>query len=336
MRGSRWLLALGSVVAVVAVIAGPTAAFAGLSPVAALHDDVVAAELTTAMPATTNPVLAALLPKKAFSIPALIDRCTPAESVSTEPICRFGDVSADATVVLYGNSEAQSWAPAFARLGRADHFSLAVIAKPACGTLLDPAYLAPKGTVSSVCYLFSRWAAKQIVKLHPALVVVATTPGQVLRSTVRPGTYRTGDKVPADLDVAASPGRTATDLTRFLDAIKGAHTSVVLLGAIPENLVVTGAEGDPNDCLLANETDIQACLMVEPTTKSSEWAAALQAAATQNNVPYIDVSSLLCANGVCPPVVDGVLTHFNALHVTGAFASLAAAALGEMIGSRLP
>jgi hypothetical protein len=76
--------------------------------------------------------------------------------------------------------------------------------------------------------------------------------------------------------------------------------------------------------------------MVQPTITNSPWRAAFVQAATDAQVPFIDVDTLMCANGTCPAMVGSVVVKFNQLHVTSAFAQLAAPAIGEMIGDYLP
>jgi hypothetical protein len=50
----------------------------------------------------------------------------------------------------------------------------------------------------------------------------------------------------------------------------------------------------------------------------------------------INTEEMMCARGICPPVVDGVLVRFDRLHITGAFARLISSALGDLLVAYLP
>lgn len=332
-----WRALIALVAAGVTVLAGATGASAASSTTAltTLQAQIAAAVAATNVPATTTPKLRAVEPFSSFSITSLLRHCTPSTFATTEPLCDFGDTTVTTTVVLYGNSEAQSWAPAFNVLGKRDHFKLIVIAKPACGTLLDSGYLNPKNEVAPTCYQFDEWAMKKIATLTPALLVIATTPGNVLKAGTNAKSFRADEPVPNDLIVSTPPSRTATDLDRFLSGVDVARSDVAVLGAIPDRFVVNPHLATPSACLLAHETSMKACLMETPTA-TNPWERALSDAASHAQVTLIDVGALTCLNGVCPLVVHGYLTHFNTIHLTGPFVAFIAPALGELLGAQLP
>jgi hypothetical protein len=337
-----WSVGLGAFAAwagatvIIAATATVGASTLTASALTTLQAQLAQANATVLLPSTTDPKLAPLLAKSGFGIPAMINRCTPTTNAVTVPTCVFGDVSSPTTVVLYGNSQAQSWAPALARLGHEDHFRLIPIAKPACGSFVDNGYLGPPGRLNAICSEFDQRSIARINALRPALVVIASTPGSVLRPGTNPHRFHYNERVPASLIVSASPGRTARDFVQFVRDIAPSHARVVLLGDIPITFANPVESQSPTDCLLAHPNDTPACAMVPPTPTTNEWDAAFVKAASAADVPYIDVSSLLCVQGRCPLVVGDVLVDFDHLHVSGPYATLAANALGDLLANQLP
>lgn len=324
-----------SVLAVTAAVALASTG-AGATALSSLQTQIDAANATVAVPAHTTPALAPLEPYRTFSLWYLLRHCTPTSSQTTAPLCTFGDTKATTTVVLYGNSEAQAWAPAFNRLGLADKFKLIVIAKPACGTLLDAGYLDPQDRIGSTCFRFDAWATGRIDALNPALLVIATTPGNVLRPGTSAKQFAVGTQVPSKDVTTTWPSRTATDLSRFLATSDVAKSRVVVLGAVPTSYAFISSDEAPSVCLLANMKSMRVCSMAMPTVGTDAWESALSAASIHAGVTMVDVSSLMCSGGLCPLVIHGTLVHFNTLHLTSAFTSYVAPALGELLGNQLP
>lgn len=336
MRAMR--RAAGGIALTVGLLASamvPTGAASTTAALNALRAELTSSLSITTLPSTTVPALAPLSPKWSFSIPSLINDCTPATDATTEPLCTYGDTTAKATVVLYGNSEAQSWAPALDLLGQRHNFRVIVLAKPACGVLLDPDYLGPSGRLVPTCYDFDAWAATQIAALRPAELIISSTPGQILSPTA-PHDLRAGAEVPAKYQTPTTPARTAADLARFLARAHVAGSQVLVLGAIPTKFTGSEKASSPNACLLQHEDDISACTMVQPTYANNEWFRSLFTAATKTHAHYVDVSKLLCVTGGCPLVVDTDLVHFNTLHVGGPYARLVAPAMAGLILKYLP
>ena len=58
--------------------------------------------------------------------------CQASASQSTESICILGDTTARRLMVVYGDSHALMWLPAFDNIARTAHLRLVILAKPAC------------------------------------------------------------------------------------------------------------------------------------------------------------------------------------------------------------
>jgi hypothetical protein len=288
------------------------------------------------LPAATDPALTIGLSLDNFGIPRMIRSCNPSTYVTTVRLCIFGDVHATKTVLLYGNSQAQMWAPALDRLGVERHFRLIAIAKPACGTFNDPGYLGPIFTVSPICNEFVRWSITRINELHPDVVVIASTTGKILRPGADPNILGPNGRLPPSSIMAPSAARVAASFVAFTKAIEPSGAKVVLIGDVPSSNPFVLHGYTAMGCLLANGNDIQRCTLNEPTTTSNVWHRSMVDAALAAKVPLIDVRRLVCVRMLCPPVVNRVLVHFDELHLTRQYVLYTSAAFGELIGRYLP
>jgi hypothetical protein len=228
------------------------------------------------------------------------------------------------------------WAPALSRLGQLLKFRLIAIAKPACGTFVDPGYLGPDFTVSPICREFVNWSIGRINHLHPNVVVVASTTGKILRPGANPNALLPNGRLPNSSMIDVSPARTAADFRSFVRAIGPSGAHVVLMGDIPIANTTQLHGLTPTQCLLVHPSNIQQCSLIAPTFKNSEWDRAMVAAADVTHVPLINVHGLACAVGHCPAVVNKLLVHFDALHLTRQYILYTSGALEEMLRPYLP
>jgi peptidoglycan/LPS O-acetylase OafA/YrhL len=308
----------------------------GHPALAQLRREVAAGLRLRQLPASVDPALSPLLPITAFGIPRMIEDCNSSTYVTNVPLCSFGDVHSRTTVVLYGNSQAQMWAPALDLLGRELHFRLVPIAKPACGTFVDSGYIGPNGRVSPVCGQFVHWAVRKMISLHPSEIVVATTPGLILRPGANPNQLQANGRLPASSIMSPTPERTAADFQRLVADLAPSGAGIALLGAIPLTYVHPVAGQTPTGCLLANQRDVQRCTVVEPTTTNNFWSRSFALASADTGVALVNPDPLLCEDGRCPPLIADVIVRFDQLHLTGPFVRYAARALGELMVGDLP
>ena len=101
-------------------------------------------------------------------------RCIPTESSSHEAICVLGDPKGHRLIVLYGDSHALMWRPAFGTIARRAHWRLVILAKPSCPAALvsveDPPSMKLTGRFTA-CDQWHQWAVNWINKNKPQLVV---------------------------------------------------------------------------------------------------------------------------------------------------------------------
>ncbi len=304
-----------------------------------LKQEIVAATILKVMPARTDPGLVLELDSRYFAEPSFLTYCVPSNVQTTVRLCEYGDRSASRTVVLYGNSQAQMWVPALDLLGQRNHFKVIPIAKPACGVFYLHGYIDPNGHYSDVCWRFAHWAVSAMNSMRPTTVVIAATLGNLLRPGADPHALGPDGRLPSSLTTPPNPAQSAVGLSRLVAALAPSRAKIVLLG----NIGVPHTPGSrypgnttPNGCLLANLSDIQRCAVPTPTVATSNNRKALVYAAQQAKIAFIDINSLLCANGTCPPVINRILVHFDKLHLSAPYARFVAASLGELLRGKIP
>ncbi len=308
----------------------------GAPDLAVLQRQIVAASELTQLPSSTTPALTPSMSSYYFGLPTLQHGCTPGLSSTRAPICSFGDARAKTTVVLYGNSWAQQWAPALDALGRVDHFRLVPLVKPACGTFLETGYIDPYGHLSTLCWRFVKWAIGEMNSLHPVTIVVASTLGNLLKpGASRHATLPDGSLRPS-VQVGPTLAQAATAFAALVRALAPSHARIVLVGNVPIPKTGKYLGTTPNECLLAHPHRILACSVPTPSALTSANRVKLMAAAHKAGVAFIDVNSLFCAHGTCPLVVHGILTHYNAIHISGPYAHYVATSFGRLLGTALP
>ena len=104
--------------------------------------------------------------------------------------CFFGDKQSDTTIALFGDSHAAHWFPAFEKIAQERKWKLVTFLKFACPTADVPVYNPRLGRVETECAQWRTDALKQIVALHPNLIVVGNSSSYV-KTPSRPEGYGT-------------------------------------------------------------------------------------------------------------------------------------------------
>lgn len=340
-RRSEWLrvmtwrtlaigaLTIATLLAVTYVIA-PRARAAGkvtnVHPaLTALQTEIRASAQVTTLPTVTTPGLAPTLPVTDFSTRYQMAHCTTPATYTT-PICHYGPRSAKKLVVLYGNSQAQMWVPAYAWMARHYHFRLDVIAKSACGTFFNEHYLDSYYRTSNLCVRYAHWAATEIRFLHPNVLVIASTSGNVVKTGLTSLSYSANGHLATADYRAVTQAELLTDYTKFVRAVDLPKRNVVLMGSLPKISKWHHVALEPNPCLLENASNITAC-NVNLAQWTHRWLFPDVAHAA--GTAYLPVEPLLCDRTTCPAIVDGVLVRFNSDHLTADYATYVENALAE-------
>ena len=121
------------------VVANQGTSFSSGGSVQALGKDATTAQVEAAVLAGTRlkalPPVTPALAKAADDKPAKTDTCLvsdPDANLAPAGQCTFGDPAAVRTLVLFGDSHANAWVPAFDNFGKTNHWKVLEYAKAAC------------------------------------------------------------------------------------------------------------------------------------------------------------------------------------------------------------
>jgi hypothetical protein len=214
-------------------------------------------------------------------------------------------------VVLFGDSHALQWFPAFAGMAERRGWRLVVYTRSAC----SPAEVALYERRAQRRYLeCDTWRTRMLARigeLRPDLVVVSSS---VNYRAVLAG-------APADPDAVWRAG-----WTRTLATLKRDAGAVALLGDTPF------FAGEPADCLTGRAGKIGDCAGAADTVVLEPgWREIQRATAAAAGVPVVDPLPWLCA-GRCPLVVGNTLVYRDSNHLTEAYARL----VTPLLDARLP
>jgi peptidoglycan/LPS O-acetylase OafA/YrhL len=227
---------------------------------------------------------------------------------ATARLCTYGDTSATALVVVYGDSHAGMWLPALDAIGKSQHFRVVPLVKSSCMPFLDVPQSLGRHDYSN-CYDFHDWALAQIDRLQPDSIVVAYR-----------GLYLTKSRGSLSHEQTWQEGVTTT--VRRLAAIT---PDVVVLGDIPQRALPAA------ECLSTPGADQQTCLA--PVTGDGLVANRYTVKGIVGTpARFVDPRSLVCAAGACPLVVGEHVVFYDDDHITASWSRLVAPALEEMIG----
>jgi hypothetical protein len=227
---------------------------------------------------------------------------------SAPTACSFGDTGSSQVMVLYGDSYAEQLIPAFAALGRADHFKIVVYVRYGCdfANVIDRDYL---NTVDPGCVPFRNKVISAINAMNPApsltLLAEAQFPVQ-----------------------QAANGSTMS----FKTWAAGIRSTITQLHVRPLG-VLTGtpaATNTPNTCLSAHSTHIQECATTlkgaYSTTRDNDNAAAIAA----SDAEVVNLSTLFCGNE-CPEVINDQLVFANSDHIDQSYVATLTTAIGSLV-----
>jgi peptidoglycan/LPS O-acetylase OafA/YrhL len=247
---------------------------------------------------------------------AYSDECDVTRLDTTSPMCEFGNPDAPRTVVLFGDSHAAMWIPAFDQVGDAADWRVVQLTKPGCIVPDFPNYSNALGREYTECAEYRQFALEQIEEIQPDMVVVTSARKGVMLSDNGEPTKDAGS-----IQTAWSDG-----LDRTLGEIRPNTDRLVVLGDI-------AYANEPGlDCLAANPNDADKCHVPFDEAVLADHNRMEEEIALANNAEYVDLIPLFCTDDTCPAVIGGLTTRRDALHVNENYALWLSQALGEETG----
>jgi SGNH domain (fused to AT3 domains) len=264
------------------------------------------------LPSSTSPPIADVQTSDWGQPMAVAAGCSGAIIAETTlPVgkCTFGDTKGKHTIVIFGDSHATMWLPAFNAIGQKLHLRVIDLWKSNCAAVVGSftPWINYEDVQYPQCTKFKRWAIKEINSLDPSIVVLSDQDGD-------------GDK-PGEKTI--SPAAWQAGIAKTLDLITSPGTKKVVLGDVP---YLYNDSGGATDCLAAHESNVQGCS--EPVSEAtySPYNGADKEGAAIGGAQYIDVAPWMCSN-TCTAIVGHDLVYVDTGHLTGPMTLLMSGAL---------
>ena len=234
--------------------------------------------------------------------------------------CYYGDVKATKTIVLFGDSNAGNWVPAFDAAAKTLGYKLAIYIAAGCDSQLA------SGSDRPVCVTWQKNVARSVAKERPVAVFSAKL-AMALEGTASNTAWFAG-KWKAAFDKITSNN---SSIKRFL------------IGPTPNS----GGKSSLVACLATQTkrsnygTALKACspkYQVGKTGPLNLWTYidAARISAAKSNATLIDTTSWFCQNSttkvnICPIVLGNKLVYVDNDHLSTAFSKTLGPALSEAL-----
>jgi hypothetical protein len=232
------------------------------------------------------------------------DHCHTQQNLTVSTAkCIYGNLTSKTPIVLFGDSHALSWFPAVEQLAKIKKWRLYSLTMSSCWPADIPAWNATTNKLMTNCAIWRNNTLKQIVKLHPAIILVSGTRGfatigangAVLRGDARANAWQAGMK-------------------RTISRLKLASKHVYLLSDTPALNI------DPVFCLAINRSSILECSTPVSDAVSTTWLSIEKDIAATEKIAWIDPTSWICPTDPCSPISGNTLIYVDGGHLTATFA----------------
>jgi hypothetical protein len=248
-------------------------------PLAAVAAAAKAAKRAGPLPKAFVPSMTGLEQENATGGDIIPAGCEPFRSRAIGKVCRLGDISSTRVIVALGDSQAGTWMSALVAVGLEQHFAVVPLDKPGCFVTL--VYVNSPG---KPCATWYRWALAQDKALHPvATITVFLLPTRFQRH----------------------PALAVKNMRSVLSQV----TNAVLIPDQPAQ------EQKAPACLFRAGANMGKCSVRVPSTYVP-LLRALARMTTLTHHPAIPTLQWFCADGICPMVIDHILTVRDKDHMT--------------------
>ena len=225
--------------------------------------------------------------------------------------CLYGDTSSSSSIVLFGDSHALMWFPAFENLASQQHDALVVMTKATCPPLEISVFSPELGRPYTEC---DKWRAAELQRmstLHPAVVILGFSREYGI----------------ADDHVVVDGPAWLTGLSDMITTIeRDTGAQVVVMGDAPY------PQQSVPDCLSRNLADTAACAVPKHYPfYNPEGIPQEQAVAASTGAGYVDTDPWFCISTSCTVIVGNMLVYRDDNHITATYANW----LTPVIGAHL-
>ena len=214
----------------------------------------------------------------------------------TSPLCEYGDIDAERTMVLFGDSHAASWFPLFDQYSREKGWRLLSRTKSSCFVedLRFPLY----GTnlEYTECSDWKNSVVNELQENPVDLIIVVTKRKdvEVMRDMFSVEEWQAG-------------------LVSTLNSFRSVSSEVVLVGATP--LLSNHAR----ECVTSYPNNLDFCHGKFEDVVPSDYQALEIQSADDAQVKYLPTIDLVCTDTICPVVVGNNVIYSDREHLTNDF-----------------
>jgi peptidoglycan/LPS O-acetylase OafA/YrhL len=234
-----------------------------------------------------------------------------------EPPCMYGPATNDTTVVLFGDSHAAQWFPAFNDIAKSRGWRLVSMTKSACPSIDVTIWNGQLGREYSECDDWRDGVVERIVAMKPTLVVIANTRAYEIVD---------GDR------------RIRTDVSREAAARWSEAVGRTLARIAPSQARVMVIQDNPHPGF-----DVPTCEAKNiDTPPECDWfrlrgidtvlaGAERSAVARFPNATYVSLNRVLCEGGRCPAVRNGIVRYMDNNHISVPYARAVAPEMSKLL-----
>ncbi len=245
------------------------------------------------------------------------DGCLRTPYQTGQPECAAGDTSSPTKVVLFGDSHAAMWNPAFQHAAALRHWRLEMLAKAACPPLNVAIDTRFRRLVEHLQHC-DEWRSEILDRLRaerPQLVVVSMWRAYGADESLTGFT-------PYD------PAWTAS-LTRLVQQLRDIGSEVLVLGPVPS------PHKSVPICLSGHLDDATACASSRSAAVNRSGVADEATATEAGGGHYVDLTDLFCAGDRCPAIVGNTLVYFDTAHLTAEYSRELAPVMDSLVARAL-
>ena len=233
-------------------------------------------------------------------LPWRISGATPGKlGCATLTSCTFGPMSAKKSLVILGDSHAMMWIPAIIPNAIKLGYKISLVWEPACplASLSVPAIFPPDFRPNTCAtWLSSTLAA--VAHVAPQAIILGERSARVIAQ---------GGTIPF------SSAAWQAGLETTINALKGAHTKIALLGDTPYS------SQQPASCLAIHPRAVQSCGVANPSPDYPGQQIAEAAASVSTGSTFIPTLPWFCTK-TCSPVIGKYFAYYDQGHVSTTYA----------------
>jgi hypothetical protein len=275
-------------------------------------------DVSTSLPSLTQ---AANDDSTAMIPPPCISSASGVQALPANPgtTCAFGDKQATKTLLLFGDSQASMWLPAFNIAGTILHWKIVFLAKLGCGPWISPVTSAEG---SKAC---NEWVHGEIAvanRLKPLVVVPVGLTLALLSNNQYPST-----------------NQFVSEVLSMVQGLAPSHAKVLILQEIPQ-FYSYFTSATPESCLTVHSSSIQHCELTIKQVKAIETTVGLSDVATIDHLETVPIRELFCGSVRCDVFVkspgENHLVYQDWAHMNATYSAWIGPATAQLLAKYLP